>query len=121
MSSSGDDFFKGLLFGAVIGATAGILFAPQSGVKTREDIKKLALDMGDKAQDLYINARKQVEMKIKEVKMAGKKIDFDVYKKLVMEVVNEIKNDSNVTSETAKQIGLRLNQDWNDLKSSILS
>ena len=53
MSSSGDDFFKGLLFGAVIGATAGILLAPQSGVKTREDIKKLALDMGDKAQDLY--------------------------------------------------------------------
>ncbi|HRX43634.1 MAG TPA: YtxH domain-containing protein [Candidatus Dojkabacteria bacterium] len=121
MSSSGDDFFKGLLFGAVIGATAGILLAPQSGVKTREDIKKLALDMGDKAQDLYSYARKQVEKKIKEVKAAGKKIDFEAYKKLVMEVVDEIKNDSNVTSQTAKQIGLQLNQDWNDLKSSLLS
>ncbi len=32
-----------------------------------------------------------------------------------MEVVDEIKNDSNVTSQTAKQIGLQLNQDWNDL------
>jgi len=77
--------------------------------------------MGDKAQDLYYSARKQVEKKIKEVKNAGKKIDFDAYKKLVMEVVDEIKNDSDVTSDTAKQIGLRLNQDWNDLKTSILS
>ena len=120
MSSSGDDFFKGLLFGAVIGAAAGILFAPQSGVKTREDIKKLTLDMGDRAQDLYYSARKQVEKKLKEIKMAGKKIDFEAYKKLVMQVVDEIKNDSDVTSETAKKIGLQLNEDWNDIKSAII-
>jgi gas vesicle protein len=121
MSSSENDFIKGLLFGAVIGTTAGILLAPQSGVQTREDIKKLALETGNKGKNLYTSARKQVEEKILEVKAAGKKIDFEVYKKLVMDVVDEIKNDSDVTSETAKQIGLQLNKDWSDFKSSLLS
>ncbi len=120
MSTSGDDFFKGLLFGAVIGATAGILLAPQSGAKTREDIKKLTLEMGDRANDLYLSARKKVEKKIKEVKMAGKKIDFDAYKKLVMQVVDELKNDTDVTSDTAKKIGMRLSDDWNDMKEALL-
>ncbi len=118
--SSSDDFFKGLLFGAVLGATAGILFAPKSGVQTRADIKKLALDMGDSAQDLYLSAKKKVEKKIRDIKAVGKKLDFDVYKKLVSEVIDEIKNDSDVTSDTAKKIGLQLNEDWNDIKSAIV-
>ena len=118
--SSGDDFFKGLLLGAVIGATAGILFAPQSGEKTRSDIKKYTLEMGDRANELYLSSKKQLEWKLKEIKKAGKKIDFDQYKRLVMEVVEEFKVDSDVTSETARKIGMKLNEDWNDLKSAIL-
>lgn len=120
MSSSTDDFFKGLLFGAVIGATAGILLAPKSGLETRSDIKKLALDMSDKAQDIYLKARKQLEKKIENIKAAGKKIDLEAYKKLVMEVVDEIKNDSDVTSDTAKRIGMQLNDDWNEIKSAVV-
>ncbi len=73
MSSSTDDFFKGLLFGAVIGATAGILLAPKSGLETRSDIKKLALDMSDKSQDVYFKARKQVERKVKDIKAVVKR------------------------------------------------
>ena len=120
MSSSSDEFFKGLLFGAVVGATAGILLAPKSGPETRADLKKLALDVNDRAQDMYQNARKQVERKVKEINAAGKKIDFEGYKKLVMEVVDEIKNDTDVTSDTAKKIGSKLNEDWTDIKSAIL-
>lgn len=120
MSSSSDEFFKGLLFGAVIGAAAGVLLAPKSGAQTRADIKKLALDVSDRAQDMYLSAKKQVEKKVKEVKAAGKKIDFEAYKKLVMEVIDEIKNDTDVTSDTAKKIGLKLNEDWTDIKSAIL-
>ncbi|MBP6976530.1 YtxH domain-containing protein, partial [Candidatus Dojkabacteria bacterium] len=120
MSSSTDDFFKGLLFGAVIGAAAGVLLAPKSGAETRADIKKLALEVSDKAEDMYLNARKEVLKKIKDVKAAGKKIDFEAYKKLVLEVVDEIKNDTDVTSETAKKIGLQLNDDWNKIKSAVV-
>jgi len=115
-----DNYFKGFLVGAVIGAVAGLLLAPQSGEKTREDIKKLALNAKDKAQDKYLQARKKVETKLLEIKEAGKKIDFEGYKKLVMQVVDEIKNDSDVTAQTAKEIGAKLNSDWNEIKSSIL-
>lgn len=115
-----DNYFKGFLVGAVIGAVAGLLLAPQSGEKTREDIKKLALNAKDKAQDKYLQARKKVETKLLEIKEAGKKIDFEGYKKLVMQVVDEIKNDSDVTTQTAKEIGAKLNSDWNEIKSSIL-
>lgn len=115
-----DNYFKGFLVGAVIGAVAGLLLAPQSGEKTREDIKKFALNTKDKAQDKYLQARKKVETKLVEIKKAGKKIDFEGYKKLVMQVVDEIKNDSDVTAQTAKEIGAKLNSDWNEIKSSIL-
>ena len=118
--SSSDDFFKGLLFGAVVGVTAGILLAPKSGLETREDIKKFSTDVQDKAQELYYSAKKDLEKKMKELKAAGKRIDVDAYKKLVGKVVDELKNDSDVASSTAKKIGEQLNDDWNEIKSAVV-
>ncbi len=120
MSNSSGDFIKGLIFGAAVGTVAGILLAPQSGEDTRKDIKKFALDVSDKAQDLYTTSRKKVENKVKELKVAGKKIDFEAYKKLVSNVVDELKKDSDVASETAKKIGEQLNKDWSDIKTAIV-
>lgn len=118
--SSSDDFFKGLLFGAVIGATAGILLAPKSGSETREDIKKLSTDLQDKAQDLYYSSKKEVEKRLRELKAAGKRIDVDVYKRLVGKVVDELQNDSDIAASTAKKIGEQLSSDWNEIKSAIV-
>ena len=115
-----DNYFKGFLVGATIGAVAGLLFAPQSGEKTRKEIKKLTLQLEDKTQDKYLQARKKIETKLFEIKEAGKKIDFEGYKKLVIQIVDEIKNDSDITAQTAKEIGVRLNSDWNEIRSSIL-
>lgn len=119
MNSSGD-FFKGLLFGTVVGVTAGILLAPKSGEETREDIKKLALDTADKAEKTYSKARKEVMQKIEELKEAGKKIDVEEYKRLVTKVIDEIKTDGEVTSDVAKEIGEKLNKDWNRIKETAL-
>ena len=44
-------FLKGILVGAIAGAVTGVLLAPKSGVET-EDLKKLAVDFGDKANEL---------------------------------------------------------------------
>lgn len=118
--STSDDFFKGLIFGAVIGATAGILLAPKSGAETREDIKKFSLDLQDKAYDLYTSSRKEVEKRVRDLKAAGKRIDIDAYKKLVSKVVDELKNDSDVAASTAKKIGEQLNSDWNEIKSAVV-
>ena len=118
MSSSGD-FFKGLIFGAVVGAAAGILLAPKSGEETREDIKKFAMETGDKAEKYYKRARRQVERKIEDLKEAGSNIDLDAYKKLIGKIVDEIKEDGEVTSDIAKKIGEKLSDDWKDLKSAV--
>ena len=114
-----ESFFKGLIFGALGGAIAGILLAPKSGEETREDIKKLAGDIKDKAVDTYEKARAEVEKKIEQVKKAGEKIDEEKYKKIVAEVVDEFKRDAQVSSSSAKQLGEQLRSDWAMIKKSL--
>lgn len=118
--SSSDEFFKGLLFGTVIGVTAGILLAPKSGEETRADIKRLAQETGDKAEKYYRKAKREVLKKIEDVKAAGANLDLEGYKKLVLKVVEEVKKDGEVTAEIAKEIGMKLNDDWRDIKKSVL-
>ncbi|MCX6375066.1 MAG: YtxH domain-containing protein [Armatimonadetes bacterium] len=40
----------GIGLGAIIGAAAGLLFAPKAGTETREGIKKAAEDLRDRAE-----------------------------------------------------------------------
>lgn len=42
---------QGLLVGALVGAAAGILFAPKSGKQTREDLKEAFNDTVDTVRD----------------------------------------------------------------------
>lgn len=118
MSSTGD-FFKGLVFGTVVGVTAGILLAPKSGEETREDIKKFAMETADSAEKTYRKAKRQAQRKLRDLKDAGENIDVDGYKKLIGKIVDEIKTDGEVTSDVAKKIGEKLNDDWKDLKSAL--
>ena len=50
-NNSAESFIKGFVLGIVGGGIAGILLAPKSGAETREDIKKLAIDLKEKATD----------------------------------------------------------------------
>lgn len=118
--SSSDDFFKGLLFGTAVGITAGILLAPKSGQETREDIKKFAMDTADDAERIYRKAKRDLRKKIADVKEVGANIDVNGYKRLVTKIVDEIKNDGEVTSDVAKKVGEKLNDDWNELKSAVV-
>jgi gas vesicle protein len=56
MSEKNGDFFKGLLIGGLIGAIAGILYAPKSGKETREDIARTTDDLLYRAKDEYEKA-----------------------------------------------------------------
>ena len=118
--SSSDDFFKGLLFGTAVGVAAGILLAPKSGAETREDLRKFAVETGDKMEKAYRKARREINKRIRDLKEAGKNIDLEGYKKLVSRVVEEIKQDGEVTSEVAKEIGMKLNEDWSEIKEAAL-
>ena len=112
-------FLKGAVVGAIAGAAAGVLFAPKAGIETREDIKKLALEIGDKGKDLYLQARTKVLLMVKELQDAGKGIDKVKYEKLVNEALLEIKRDFSVTSEVAKKIGIQLRADWEEVRGAL--
>lgn len=111
-NNSAESFMKGLLFGTVAGVVAGILLAPKSGEETREDLRKLAVDLKERATDLYDQARKELEKKIAQVKKVGGKIDENKYKDLVAEVVDEFKKDAVVTSSAAQKLAEQLKSDW---------
>ena len=53
MSNGANDFIKGFLVGGLIGAVLGILYAPQSGKETREDITRKTEDLIAKAKEEY--------------------------------------------------------------------
>jgi len=112
-------FLKGILVGAIAGAVAGVLLAPKSGAETREDLKKLAVDFGEKANELYKKATDILKEKLNQLKKAGKKIDQEKYLELVSQVVNEIKKDSLVTADVAQKISTQLKTDWAIVKEEL--
>ena len=59
MSNQIEGFIKGIILGGVIGAVIGILYAPQSGRKTREDINGKAEELLTKAKEEYEAALKK--------------------------------------------------------------
>lgn len=121
MDRSTSSFFKGVILGAAVGATAGILFAPKSGKETREDIKKAAEELKKQAGDLYMKARASVERKLAELKKLDQKIDKKAYEAIVEDVVKELKNNSELTSEAGRRLGAQLKDDWNDVKQALMA
>ena len=59
MSNQIEGFIKGIILGGVIGAVIGILYAPQSGRKTREDINRKEEELLTKAKEEYEAALKK--------------------------------------------------------------
>jgi gas vesicle protein len=121
MSKETNSFFKGLAFGAIVGAVAGILLAPKSGEETRKDIQKLAGDLKEKAVDVYSEARMKVEKKVKSLKALGKKIDEKKYAALVNEIVDEYKKKDVLGSDSAKKLATQLKKDWLVVKKAVVS
>jgi len=54
MSNQIEGFIKGIILGGVIGAAIGILYAPQSGRKTREDINRKAEKLLTKGKEEWV-------------------------------------------------------------------
>lgn len=58
---SAGDFLAGFVIGAVVGAAAALLLAPQSGQETRARIRETGLELRDKAEELSADARREAE------------------------------------------------------------
>ena len=51
-----NDFLMGLLFGSILGALAGIFFAPKSGKQLRSKIKEKGTEVLKDAEEIYEEA-----------------------------------------------------------------
>ncbi|SMC86286.1 Gas vesicle protein [Pedobacter africanus] len=81
----------GLLAGLAVGAVLGVLFAPDSGKKTRERISDKALDLTDNIKDGYHS--------VKERMSSGK----DELAHLKDRVVDNVKNKAAAVSQEFKE------------------
>ena len=61
-------FFVGLLVGALSGAIAALLLAPQSGAETRVMIKDKSIELRDKAQQTAEQARAKGDEYVRQIK-----------------------------------------------------
>jgi len=57
----GGEFMAGFLVGALVGAAAALLLAPQSGEETRTLIREKGIELGQRAEDLSAEARRKAE------------------------------------------------------------
>jgi gas vesicle protein len=64
-------FFVGLIVGALSGAIAALLFAPQSGAETRTMIKDKSIELRDKAQETAGQARARTDDVVRQLKEQG--------------------------------------------------
>jgi gas vesicle protein len=67
-------FFMGCLIGTGLGALAGILFAPKSGIELRSDIKEKGFEVFGEGKDFYSDERKRARKVLKEARHQAKKL-----------------------------------------------
>ena len=79
-----------LLAGAVVGAAVALLYAPQSGVRTRRDIRRLGENTVDRLDDLQETIRNQaaewvgdLSEVVKDGVARGKKLGSESYEKIL--------------------------------------
>lgn len=140
MSKTGKFFLAGML-GAVAGAVGGLLLAPQSGKKTRQEIADLAEEITNKVKtkadetkeqvmDIYgkyteegkakyLEIKDAVASKVATVKTAGENIDKEKYGKVVEDVVADFKDDLEATKDSSAKIVNYLKKDWEKIKKAL--
>jgi gas vesicle protein len=60
-SGSGGEFFAGLVIGGMVGAGLALLLAPQSGEKTRTQIRNVSVELKERANETLAEAREKAE------------------------------------------------------------
>jgi gas vesicle protein len=77
MEENGKDcgnFLKGFVIGGVLGALAGIFFAPKPGKELRSDFKEKGSEVLKDAKEIYADASKKALEIIEEAKHQAKEL-----------------------------------------------
>jgi len=122
----------GLLIGSVLGGLAAFFLTPGSGPKNRKmvlkkleavrkkladvdvahEVKKIYGEVTQETVRLYGKVRKELIRRIDDMRKRYEDLDKEKYKKLVDEVVDEVKKDTQVTAEKLLKIKDSLLKDW---------
>ncbi len=141
MAKQTGKFFLAGVLGAVAGAIGGLLLAPQSGKKTRQEIANLALEISrqiknkaditkeqvkdvfgkytEEGKQKYEEIKSTVVNKVASIKTAGEEIDKEKYSKVVETVVEEFKDDLTATKNGSAKISAYLKKDWEKIKKAL--
>lgn len=131
-NKKGSIFGLGVLLGTVVGGLAAFFLSPTSGPENREmleekvkELKKklektempemvveIFEDAKEQGKKTYMLARKELVKKLEDVK----KLDWDEYKDIVEEVVEKVKDETDVTSERAMKLRDFLVDEWNKVQ-----
>ena len=87
MSDHNDNFFKGFLFGGVIGAVLGILFAPKTGQEIRREIT-------DESEKLVTKLKSDLEKA---------KVTFEEGKQKILETLGKEETSETSTNEEEEE------------------
>jgi gas vesicle protein len=90
----GVEFLAGVLVGALAGAAAALLLAPQSGEQTRALLREKGIELKDQASAAGVEARKRVEMLEEQAKEKAGQLQAQV-----KHAVDEGKTASATTKE----------------------
>lgn len=74
-------FVTGFFIGGLIGSGAALLFAPQAGEKTREQIHQKGIELGEQATKATGEARSKTERKIAEAQVKLEKVSKDLQRR----------------------------------------
>ncbi len=98
--------FGKFLFGAAIGATLGVLFAPKKGSETRRELKAKMDELLAKAKDIDINeVRENIENKVLEIKAELEDLDKEKALKIAKKKAKEIQEKAEELVEYAIEKG----------------
>ncbi len=86
MADRGDSFFKGFIFGGIVGAVLGVLLAPKSGREMREDL-------GEEAEKVYAQTKSDFEHARKAAMKSFEEGRDKIIEKLKHEEKEVVKDD----------------------------
>lgn len=89
--------FGGMVIGALAGAVTMLLFAPQSGQKTRKQIQEKGLELRDRTTEM-------VEDTVAQVRSKANKITRDVKNYTEEQAVEQLDNVSEAAKASKKAI-----------------
>lgn len=98
IETDGGSGFKWFVLGAIVGAGVGMLFAPQSGERTRRDLAR-------RGRKLRSQAREKIEEFADDVESRGRQLKESVseFADDVMEEVSEKRHRAERTAERAER------------------